>query len=170
MRKSRYISVLLAGAAALGLSSCGRNAEENTTVYGDADTCAQDWDAQACTTAYRAAKEEHVKTAPKFTTKEECEAAGYAACEVASETPTATHAGGGGMFMPMMMGYMMGRMMGGGGMMGQPVYGNRNGYMFAPGGRNVGQVAPGTTSLAGNKVTMRTPARGGFGGRMSGGS
>ena len=169
MRKSRYVSVLLAGAS-LALSSCAGTGDENTTVYGDADTCAQDWDAQSCTTAYRAAKEEHVKTAPKFTTKEECEAAGWAACEVAPQTPTTAQAGGGGMFMPMMMGYMMGRMMGGGGMMGQPVYGNRNGYMFAAGGRNVGQVAPGTTSLAGNKVTMRTPARGGFAGRMGAGS
>jgi hypothetical protein len=53
--------------------------------------------------------------------------------------------------------------------MGQPVYGNRNGYMFA-GGRNIGQVAPGTTSLAGSKVAMRAPARGGFGGRLGGGS
>jgi uncharacterized protein YgiB involved in biofilm formation len=167
MRKSRYVSVLLAGAS-FAMSSCAGTGEEIATVYGDSSTCAQDWDAESCTTGYRAAKEEHVKTAPMFKTREECEAAGWAACEVAPQTPGTTHAGG-GMFMPMMMGFMMGRMMGGGGMMGQPVYGNRNGYMFA-GGRNVGQVAPGTTSLAGNKVAMRTPMRGGFAGRMGGGS
>lgn len=168
MRKSRYVSVLLAGAAALALSSCNGNGEDNT-LYGDPNACAQDFDAQSCTTAYQAAKDEHVKTAPKFTTKEECEAAGWAACDIAPQTPATIQAGGGGMFMPLMMGYMMGRMMGGGGMMGQPVYGNRNGLMFA-GGRNVGRVAPGTTSLSGSRVAMRTPTRGGFGGRIGGGA
>jgi uncharacterized protein YgiB involved in biofilm formation len=170
MRKSRYVSVLLAGAAALGLSSCDGNAGENATVYGDANTCGQDWDSQSCTNAYSAAREEHVKTAPKFATREECEAAGYTACEIAPQTQATTQTGGGGMFMPMMMGYMMGRSFGGGGMMAQPVYGNRSGHMFTTGGRNIGQLTPGTTSLAGQKVAMRTPTRGGFAGRMGAGS
>lgn len=64
------------------------------------------------------------------------------------------------MFMPMMMGFMMGRMLGGGvggGFPARPVYGDRNGYLHAN-GQNVGRVAPGTTSLGQNGITMRAVA------------
>ncbi len=197
-RKSKYVSVLLAGAAAVALSACddGNNNMSTDNIYGDTTTCAQDFDAQACTDAFNTAKVEHIQQAPKFTTKEECEAAGFSACEIVPANTTTTNpdgtqtqhaSSGGGMFMPMMMGYMMGRMMGGGGLMGggaptqggpntapqqagkqgwsgasRPVYANRDGYLYT-GNTNVGRVAPGTTSLSGSRVAMRTPERGGFG-------
>jgi uncharacterized protein YgiB involved in biofilm formation len=195
-RKSKYVTVLLAGAAAVALSACddGTNNMSSDNIYGDTATCAQDFDAQTCSDAFNAAKVEHIQQAPKFTTKEECEAAGFSACEVVPANTTITNpdgtqtqhaSSGGGMFMPMMMGYMMGRMMGGGGgFMGgapntntappqaggkpgwsgasRPVYANRDGYLYT-GGTNVGRVAPGTTSLSGSRVAMRTPERGGFG-------
>jgi uncharacterized protein YgiB involved in biofilm formation len=204
MRKSKYVSVLLASAATMALTACDQgnvNTGSGTDeiLYGDTMTCAQDFDADACKAAYDAAKTAHAQTAPKFATKEECEAAGFTACEEAPKPAEGTANttqqanSGGGMFMPLMMGYMMGRMMsppmGGMGLPNQtpntnpankpgwngasrPVYANRDGYLFA-GGSNVGRVAPGTTSLAGNRVAMRTADRGGFGStanRMSGGS
>ncbi len=195
MRKSRYVTLLLAGAAATALAACDQNVMTGTgadeaTLYGDPAACAKDIDAEACNTAYEVAKEEHVKQAPKFATKEECEAAGFQACET---TQVQTAQGGtGSMFMPMMMGYMMGRTLGGmggglGGGLGQrgtpttapgatntagaapataraarPVYSDRNGYLYANGGA-VGRVAPGTTSLGSQGIAMRTTARGGFG-------
>ncbi|MBL8629546.1 MAG: DUF1190 domain-containing protein [Rhodospirillaceae bacterium] len=173
-RKSRYVSVLLAGAAAVALSACDDGTNNmSETIYGDTTTCAQDFGSQACADAQNAAKAEHIQQAPKFATKEECEAAGFSACEVvpagtavtnADGTQTQQASSGGGMFMPMMMGYMMGRMMGGG-MSGpaRPVYANRDGYLYT-GGTNVGRVAPGTTSLSGSRVAMRAPERGGFSG------
>jgi len=192
MRKSRYVTMLLAGAAVTALSACDQNQQPDAMLYGDAASCSQDFDAGACTTAYETAKAEHVAQAPKFATAAECEAAGFSPCEAA---PTTTaNSGSSGMFMPLMMGYMMGRMMSPGAMgpgavgpapgttatagksawsgTTRPVYANRDGYLFA-GNNNVGRVAPGTTSLGSAGVPMRTAARGGFGGtanRMSGGS
>ena len=177
MRKSRYVTVLLAATA---LAACDERPIEGK-VYGDVAACTQETDPAACEQAFAAAKEEHTQQAPKFATKEECEAAGYSQCEGATvQTAQGTSHS---MFMPMMMGFMMGRMLGGGGMMGpmtnrpgaaapsRPVYGDRNGYLYA-GNSQVGRVAPGTTSLGGQTIAARTVSRGGFGAsgaRYSGG-
>jgi uncharacterized protein YgiB involved in biofilm formation len=174
MRKSKYVSLLLAGATATTLVACGQRKGgdwgEDSTLYGDSAACARDMDSGVCNEAYRAAKDEHAKQAPKFDTQAECEAAGYTQCDT-TEVRTAD-GGSRSMFMPMMMGFMMGRMLGGGmggGFPARPVYGDRNGYLHAN-GQNVGRVAPGTTSLGPNGIAMRT-ARGGFGSsaRSSGG-
>lgn len=163
MRKSRYISILLVGAAATALASCdqGQPADE-TMLYGDAAACAKNADPTLCDQAFQTAREEHVKQAPKFASRADCEAAGFTACEVTEVK--AADGSSQSMFMPLMMGFMMGRMLGGG--MGgalppRPVYSDRNGALFA-GGANVGRVAPGTTSLGPSGVAMRT-TRGGFG-------
>lgn len=190
MRKSRYISLLLAGAAAIPLAACddANTTGSDATLYADAGACAQDFDVAACEAAELAAKAEHAAQAPKFATKEQCEASGFSTCEAAPTTAAAnqatTHSGG--FFMPMMMGYMMGRMMGGP-VMGapapapgkaawsgasRPVYADRAGYLYA-GGANVGRMAPGTTSLGRTGLATRTVARGGFGGtagRIGGGA
>ena len=199
MRKSRYVSLLLAGAAASTLlAGCDQHdmTKDEGSVYSDAAACTQDADASACTQAFEQAKEEHVKQAPKFTTRAECEAAGYSQCDVA-QVRTAD-GGSTSMFMPMMMGFMMGRMLGGGmggygggngappptpgqtgqqtagtgaagGVAGKPVYGDRNGYLYT-GGNQVGRVAPGTTSIP-SGTAVRSVSRGGFGARgFSGGS
>lgn len=191
MRKSRYVTLLLAGAAAL--AGCDQNVmtgsgQDDATLYSDPAACAKDIDANECAAAFTAAKQEHVKQAPKFANKEDCEAAGFQTCESA-EVQTA-QGGSSSMFMPMMMGYMMGRTLGGGmgGVLGgmgrpgapagsantasaaapaaarsaRPVYSDRNGYLYAGGGA-VGRVAPGTTSLGSQGIAMRTTARGGFG-------
>jgi len=194
MRKSRYISLLLAGAAATALAGCDQNVMtgQDETLYPDVAACTQERDAAECNAGFQAAQQEHIKEAPKFSSKEECEAAGFQPCE-AAQVQTA-QGGSSSMFMPMLMGYMMGRSLGGMGGMGgmgqrgptagappaggaagpaaRPVYSDRNGYLYA--GRNaVGRVAPGTTSLGSRAIPMRTAARGGFGGSarsFSGGS
>lgn len=174
MRKSKYVSLLLAGATATTLVACGQKKGgdwgEDATLYGDSGACARDMDSDVCNEAFQAAKVEHVKQAPKFATRAECEAAGFTQCDIA-EVKTAD-GGSRSMFMPVMMGFMMGRMLGGGmggGFPARPVYGDRNGYLHAN-GRNVGRVAPGTTSLGPSGIAMRT-TRGGFGSsaRSSGG-
>jgi uncharacterized protein YgiB involved in biofilm formation len=185
MRKSRYVSVLLAGAAAVTLAGCDESPNPfEGKVFGDVATCSKETDAATCEKAEVAAKEEHAKQAPKFATKEECEAAGFAQCETA-EVKSAD-GGSHSMFMPMMMGFMMGQMMGGnrGSYMpptpgtpqqndsfrtpsspagaSKPVYSDRNGYLYA-GNNQVGRVAPGTTSLGGQSIATRMTSRGGFG-------
>lgn len=124
MRKSRYVSLLLAGAAATSIAACDQPGAD-ATLYGDASSCARDFDVAACESAMLAAKQEHAKLAPKFASVAECEAAGFSACEPApaAATDAATDAtgaatgtasgGSSGSFMPIMMGYMMGRMMSG---------------------------------------------------------
>jgi uncharacterized protein YgiB involved in biofilm formation len=189
MRKSRYVTLLLAGAAATTLAACDQHdmTKGEGSVYADPAACAKDVDASSCEQAFVQAKEEHTKQAPKFATKEECLAAGFTECEV-GQVKTADGSSS-SFFMPMMMGYMMGRMMGGGmggfgapqqgappgapqqtaGTAGRPVYGDRNGYLYA-GGNQVGRVAPGTTSLP-SGTAVRSVSRGGFGSRgFSGGS
>lgn len=163
MRKSRHVTMLLVGAAATALTACDQNnGAEESMLYSDPAACAQDADQTLCNDAYQASRDEHLKQAPKFASREECEAAGFSPCETA-EVKTADGASH-SMFMPMMMGFMMGRMLSGGmqgGMAPRPVFADRNGYLYSNGG-NVGRVAPGTTSLGSQGVAMRT-TRGGFG-------
>src|SRR5690606_25012222 len=79
MRKSRYITLLLAGAAATTLAACDQNVMtgQDETLYPDMTACTQERDAGECRSGFEAAQAEHAKQAPKFATKEECEAAGF---------------------------------------------------------------------------------------------
>lgn len=168
MRKSRYVTFLLAAAT---LSACDQNSGDtmDAVLYSDPSTCAKEMDANLCNEAYTAAQTEHVQQAPKFASQAECEAAGFSQCQQ-TEVKTADGTGG-SFFMPMMMGYMMGRMMSpgmpGANRMGtpttaRPVYSDRGGYLYA-GGNSVGRVAPGSTSLGPSGMATRVTTRGGFG-------
>ncbi len=178
MRKSHYVTLLLASAAMTAVSGCDEHGmtKDNVKLYSDPAACSQDLDADACEKGFAAAKEEHAKEAPKYPTQADCEAAGFQRCEV-----TAVRNVDGGysnFFMPMMMGYMMSRALNGGGYggygyggfgsgFGRPVYTDRNGYLYT-GGTTVGQVPPGTTSLGSAGVPLRSVSRGGFGSSASG--
>lgn len=170
MRKSRYVTFLLAGVAAAGLSACDQT--EDAMLYSDPASCAKEMDAGACNEAYTAARAEHIQAAPKFANQAECEAAGFAQCEQA-EVKTAEGAtgatSGGSFFMPMMMGYMMGRMMSPGmaPSIARPVYADRSGYLHAR-GANVGRMPAGATSLGPSGIATRVTTRGGFGGGARG--
>lgn len=183
MRKSTYVTILLGGAAVLGvwaLSNSTHNMsapEAEEKVYGDVEACSKDADATACAAEFDAAKKQHEIQAPKFENPSDCEAA-FTKCETTEvrSADGSSHS----MFMPMMMGFIMGRMMGGMGGYGygsgfggggfggaaRPVYADRNGYLYTN-GSNMGRVAPGTTSLGSQGVPMRTASRGGFGSSAS---
>ena len=183
MRKSRYVTVLLASAAVAALSGCDEHdMTKDAKLYSDPASCSQDIDADTCEKGFAAAKEEHAKEAPKYPTQADCEAAGFQRCEVTAVRNV--EGGYSNFFMPMMMGYMMSRALNGGGYgggygyggygggFGRPVYADRNGYLYT-GGTTVGQVPPGTTSLGTAGVPLRSVSRGGFGAsaeRFSGGS
>jgi uncharacterized protein YgiB involved in biofilm formation len=102
------------------------NADEvEATIYRNAQECiaANPTLVQACNASYESSLVEAQNTAPKYATKADCEAEfGVGACEVSQANAaengnpaqaTQSEARQGSMWMPLMMGYMMGRMSGG---------------------------------------------------------
>lgn len=180
MKRSKCITLTLLTGATLVVTGCK---EEKPSFYKDSSACMEELkDSAACQEAEKAALAEHEKTAPKFTSKEECEQKfGAENCVQPPDTQRGATASpsGGGFFMPMMMGYMMGRMGGGGGLFGggnrwatQPLYRDRNGNAYAGGNRGGmaglfrGNRFEPSPSYAGNWSKSTAPAvrRGGFGG------
>ncbi|EKM0665833.1 DUF1190 family protein [Cronobacter turicensis] len=172
--------VAFAVTAAFMLAGCEKN-DETVQLYQNADDCstANPGKSAECTTAYNNALKEAERTAPKYATREDCVAEfGEDQCQQVNNTNTsqATQQTG-SMWMPLMAGYMMGRLMGGGGMgfAQQPLFSSRNPASPAYGkytdasGRNYGAAQPGRTmnvpktALAPKPATTSTITRGGFG-------
>lgn len=207
MRKTR--TLLLASVAALALAACDDSITGKSEFVRDEAQCASTDNPSVCRQALMDARREHARTAPAFATRESCEAAfGAANCEAAPGTPTPaqiaaaqTHEAtqgqaqpqqvqqaGGGFFMPLLMGYMMGRMAGGA-MAAQPMYRDTNNRAYTGAGarpmgrfddrlmpppRSVNQTASAMPRGPQQTATSPTQARrGGFGssgmGRMGGG-
>lgn len=127
-RRSVYV-----GFSALSLSAAlaGCDRPEQPKVYGSVADCRAEHPGQACDDAWQASVGEHDQTAPRFTQKEQCEAQyGVGHCESRE----------GGIFMPLMAGFVLGQMMhnnnqygyGGGGYVGHPVFFSRGGGYSAP--------------------------------------
>lgn len=172
--------VAFAVTAAFMLAGCEKN-DETVQLYQNADDCstANPGKSAECTIAYNNALKEAERTAPKYATREDCVAEfGEDQCKQVNNTNTsqATQQTG-SMWMPLMAGYMMGRLMGGGGMgfAQQPLFSSRNPASPAYGkytdasGRNYGAAQPGRTmnvpktALAPKPATTSTITRGGFG-------
>lgn len=179
--RARHLTpVALAVTAVFMLAGC-EQADETVSLYQNADDCSKANPGQSaqCTTAYNNALKEAEKTAPKYTTREDCVAEfGEDQCQQAP-TQAGTNAEAhqsGSFWMPLMAGYMMGRLMGGGaGMASQPLFSSKNpaspmnGKFVDATGRNYGAATPGRTmtvpktALAPKPATTRTVTRGGFG-------
>jgi uncharacterized protein YgiB involved in biofilm formation len=154
-------------------------------LYQNADDCssANPGKSEQCTTAFNNAKKEAEKTAPKYATREDCVAEfGEGQCQ---QTPAQAGVGttnnaesqqSGSFWMPLMAGYMMGRMMGGGfGGQQQPLFTSRapnspaNGKFVDASGKSFGAATPGRTmnvpktAMAPKPATTSTVTRGGFG-------
>lgn len=166
MKRSRYVALLAMGASALALSACGES-ESPAGVYTSVDQCIADkqFSDADCRKAFRTAADEHKKVAPKYTSKTECEADfGPGKCE---ESPYRTTSGT-STFMPLMMGYMLGRALTGpSGFTPQPLYRTPGDSTFRTGdNRTVTnktgfQTVPKTTTTSAFKSS--TISRGGFG-------
>lgn len=191
MRRTRAIRLALLGTVGLvGLAACDDGNPLGQEGFFQTETeCAKSNNPDACRQAIADARAEHLKTAPAFASREACEAKfGAENCMETKEKPgqvaegapaaqTASAAGGGSWFMPMMMGFMMGNMMGG--RSAQPVYRDTTNTAYS-GGRPVGTFKDhalppprSTGSVAG--VPTRSPAgtnttRGGFGTSSTGSS
>ena len=167
MKRSKALKLSLMGASALTLVACDNSQEVG--VFETIDQCIDKagFTRDVCEANQKVAQSEHIKVSPKYTSLSDCETDfGSEKCEVAPQRTTS----GGSVFMPMMMGYMMGSMMGGrGSMMSQPLYRSAkspNSFRTAE-NRNVGSKTGSTkvASSATNRPTFKrsTRSRGGFG-------
>ncbi|NDL63616.1 DUF1190 family protein [Acerihabitans arboris] len=178
-RAYRMAPVALAVGAVFMLAGCEKS-DENVSLYQNSDDCtrANPSMSEQCTTAFNNAQKEAAKTAPKYASREDCIAEfGEGQC-----TQAPTQAGmaaesqqSGSFWMPLMAGYMMGRMMGGGGYSQQPLFTSRapnspaNGKFVDASGRNYGPATSGRsmnvpkTAMTPNAPTTNTVTRGGFG-------
>ena len=185
MKKSRSIRLVLLGGAGLAFTGCGdSDVPPDAKFFSSLSECTAFYDAATCSKAKISAEQTYAAEAPRFGKKEECEAEfGVGSCEnqqvaaapgqtaVPGQTPVQPMeaSSGGSFFMPMMMGYMLGNMMGGNSFQ-QPVYRGRDGAAVMPAGGkayNVGNFA-GSGSPADAKsfrpaAQVTQVARGGFG-------
>ncbi|WP_025119946.1 MULTISPECIES: DUF1190 family protein [unclassified Serratia (in: enterobacteria)] len=179
-RSYRVAPVALAISAVFMLAGC-EQADETVSLYKNADDCSTSNPSMSeqCTTAYNNALKEAEKTAPKYATREDCVAEfGDAQCTQAPAQAgmAAESQSSGSMWMPLMAGYMMGRMMGGGGYAQQPLFSSKNAVSPANGkfvdasGKSYGPATAGGRSMTVPKTAMapkpavtNTVTRGGFG-------
>ncbi|WP_313685529.1 DUF1190 family protein [Pantoea sp.] len=179
--QARHLTpVALAVTAVFMLAGCEQS-DETVSLYQNADDCAKTNPSQSaqCTTAYNNAKKEAERTAPKYATREDCVAEfGENQCQqTPAQAGTNAEAQQSGSFwMPLMAGYMMGRMMGGGaGFAQQPLFSPKtpnspaNGQFVDASGKNYGTATSGRTmnvpktAMAPKPATTSTITRGGFG-------
>lgn len=177
--------VALAVTAVFMLAGCEQN-DETVSMYQNAEDCssANPGKSAECTTTYNNALKEAERTAPKYASREDCVAEfGEGQCQqapsqagTAPENQAQVQQSGGSMWMPLMAGYMMGRMMGGGaGFAQQPLFSSRNpaspayGQYTDAGGKSYGAAQSGRsatvpkTAMAPKPATTTTVTRGGFG-------
>ena len=160
--------VMLMGVSSIALSACEEPKVE-AAVFESLQQCIDEpsLSREQCEQSFGEARSQHAAVAPKYTSEADCQADfGAGKCEQAPYRS----AGGGSIFMPLMMGYMMGSFMGRrGSVVSQPLYrsaGDQKNYRTAD-NRKVGsttgrtQVARSATSRP--AVKSQTLRRGGFG-------
>ena len=155
------------GVSALALTACSE-AQTEAMVYTTLEECLADGEQSkdACEAAYKKAETQHAAVAPKYKTQAECEADfGSKACETAPYRNTDNTS----VWMPLMMGYMMGRLAAPGGVHPQPLYRSKDdpkSYRTADNKKvaaKTGKVSvPKSTTKAPSRK-LYTTARGGFG-------
>lgn len=188
MKKSRSVRLVLLGSASLALAACGddEGLPTDAKYFSSQSECTAFYDAATCSAGKVVAEQTYAAEAPRFANKQECEAEfGVGSCEnrqiAADGTPVQPtdgaqpqEAGMGSFFMPMMMGYMLGNMMGGN-QFRQPVYRGRDGSAVMPNAGkhfNVGSFGAAGTGAAGAQsfrpaTQITQVARGGLGSTAS---
>ena len=171
MKRSKSIKIALMGATVFSMTACDQPSDV-AAIFENVDQCVQANadDANHCESQWQKAEEEHIRSAPKYTRIEDCQADfGDNQCQTAPQQTTS----GGSVFMPLMAGYMMGSLLSGGtysNVATQPLYKSRDdGATFRTADNK------GVTSKTGIQTVSRTVVqspstktttiqRGGFGG------
>lgn len=181
-KRSTRVALFLAGAASLSVAAC-RDEQMDAASFPDVESCVAAarenslwFTAEDCEKQFAEAQKQYAETAPRYDSKAVCEEQhGVGQC---GPDPVAQSQGGGGSsFMPLLMGFMLGNMLGrGGGLFGQPMVRTADGRFSTPAGtqsfasnRGAGKVPPSTFKPA--PKTMGKPPmsaaqvrqRGGFG-------
>lgn len=183
-KRSRTVALTILGAAAFTVAGC-REEKVEAQAFPDMASCeaaaAQDglFSVEECDTAFAEAEALHVESAPRYDSLQVCEEQhGEGNC--GSEEQQVSGGGGmGGIFMPLLAGYLIGNMLGGRGSgmaASQPMYRNaQGGFTNASGtsnfGSNSGRATMGSQNFARPATTAgRAPmtratagTRGGFG-------
>lgn len=168
MKRSKSVALLAMGASVIALTAC-EEPQVDALVFESLQQCLanQDVSREQCEADFKAAKEQHAQVAPKYTSKEACEADfGSASCETA---PQQTQSGG-SVFMPLMMGYMMGSMLNNrAGVAPQPLYRSADdakAFRTADNtrvGTQTGRVQVASSAAKAPTMKTSTVSRGGFG-------
>ena len=127
-RSKKAALVLMVPATTFLLAGCVEEPEQ-AMVFNAPSECSSDGfgSTEACLAAYQAAQDLHPQVAPKYLSTTECETDfGVGQCETAPQQTTS----GGSVFMPMMMGYMMGSML------SRPQAGSQNFQQSSSNGRS----------------------------------
>lgn len=179
-KRGRKVALCIVGAAAFAVAGC-REEQVEARAVPDLAACKAaaaldgEFTAADCDAANAEAVALHAETAPRYDSLEVCEEQhGPGVC--GTEEQVAQGGGSGGIFMPLMMGYLMGSMLGGRGMAAQPLYRNSSGqYTNATGsstyGSNNGKATvgasqfnkPPTTAGKAPMTKASVASRGGFG-------
>ena len=168
MSRYKFVTATMVSVSLIALSAC-EETKVSASVYDSLEQCKNDPTVsfEQCQKSFKEARDQHAAVAPKYSSLADCQADfGSEKCE---KSPYRTSSGG-SVFMPMMMGYMMGSMLSGrGSMISQPLYRSaKNPTAFRTAdNRNVGtktgptQVARSATKRPSFKTS--TISRGGFG-------
>jgi len=120
-RRNSIRGALLVGVSVIALSAC-EEAKVDALVFDSLEQCVADpsMTRARCEKTYKEARSQHAAVAPKYSSQADCQADfGVGRCE---QAPYRTSSGG-SIFMPLMMGYMMGSLIGGrGSIVSQPLY------------------------------------------------
>ncbi len=182
MKRSRNVSLVILGAAAFGLAACQQEEQTDAAAFPDVESCiaasAQGgwFTKEDCQTTFAEAKAVHAETAPRYESRELCEQEhGAGAC--GADSVQGSGGGGGGIFLPLLAGYMLGQVLGGGRAMAQPVVPKAGGGFATPSGgtqvsrlNSTGKMS--TSAFTKAPATVGKPpmtraavaSRGGFGG------
>ena len=168
MKRSRHVGLVLMGASPLLLTACAPENSSEEGLYTSVEACvAQTGDETSCRQAHDQAQREFSQSAPRYATREECIAVhGADQCQQVGQQH------GGSIFMPLLAGYVMGRMLSGGnvaGLRSAPAFRDRNGGWQRPAAAAggvyrqgaIGQRAMAPIQMAPNQAP--TVTRGGFG-------
>jgi len=188
-KRSTKVALTILGAAAFGLAGC-REEQTDARAFPDHASCVAaaaegpGWfTASDCDKTFADAQALHLETAPRYESQALCEAEhGPEACAPDPAAAQAQQGGGGFSFMPLLAGYMIGSMLGGGrGVAAQPLVKTPGGGFATPDGstrmgNNTGSGKMATSAFAKAPATIgKAPMssadvarRGGFGASAAG--
>lgn len=179
-KRSKTVALAIVGAASFALAGC-KEEQVDAQAFPDLQSCLDAvgptslFSAQDCETAFDETLALHAETAPRYDSLQVCEEQ-YGEGNCGSEAQ-ATGGGSGSIFMPLIAGYLIGNMLGGGrGLGAQPMYRTADGRFTTPSGNatytnNSGKAKLNAGAFAKAPVTAGKPpmtkatavSRGGFG-------